>query len=113
MIITKKHLSRRTFLRGTFGATMALMRKMQEGGSWLVRVSLAQTAHWLMQLGRVPGGFDCPEPADAEIESLRDGMDTPVGRLAFVRHAAKLTETPARWSRAPVPLGTHAPVWPV
>ena len=24
MIITKKHLSRRTFLRGTFGATMAL-----------------------------------------------------------------------------------------
>ena len=24
MIITKKHLSRRTFIRGTFGATMAL-----------------------------------------------------------------------------------------
>jgi crotonobetainyl-CoA:carnitine CoA-transferase CaiB-like acyl-CoA transferase len=96
-----------------FGATMALARKMREGGSWLVRVSLAQTAHWLTQLGRLPHGFDCPEPARAEIESVLDHMDTPFGRLAFIRHAARLSETPARWSRPPVPQGTHAPVWPV
>jgi crotonobetainyl-CoA:carnitine CoA-transferase CaiB-like acyl-CoA transferase len=96
-----------------FGAMMALRRKMQEGGSWLVRVSLAQTAHWLTQLGRLPHGFDCPEPDAAEIKSMLDGMDTPFGRLTFVRHAARLSETPARWSRPPAPLGTHAPVWPV
>jgi len=29
-----------------------------------------------------------------------------------VRHAAALSETPAHWLRPPVPLGTHAPVWP-
>jgi len=96
-----------------FGAMLALVRKLQEGGSWLVRVSLAQTAHWLMQLGRTPGGFDCPEPGEAEIAAIRDEMDTPFGRLAFIRHAAQLSETPARWSRPSVPLGTHAPVWPV
>ena len=96
-----------------FGAMMALHRKLQEGGSWLVRVSLAQTAHWLMHLGRVPGGFDCPEPTAAEIQSMLDAMDTPFGRLTFIRHAAQLSETPARWNRPPVPLGAHAPVWPV
>jgi crotonobetainyl-CoA:carnitine CoA-transferase CaiB-like acyl-CoA transferase len=96
-----------------FGATMALLRKMREGGSWMVRVSLAQTAHWLAQLGRLQGGFDCAEPTAAEIKSMLDAMDTPFGRLTFIRHAAQLSETPACWSRSPVPLGTHAPVWPV
>ena len=42
-----------------------------------------------------------------------DEMDTPFGRLSFVRHAAVLSETPALWARPPVKLGTHAPVWPV
>src|SRR5204863_370105 len=36
------------------GAMMALARKAREGGSWHVRVSLAQTAHWLTRLGRLP-----------------------------------------------------------
>jgi crotonobetainyl-CoA:carnitine CoA-transferase CaiB-like acyl-CoA transferase len=96
-----------------FGAMMALARKMREGGSWLVRVSLAQTAHWLMQLGRVQSGFDCTEPGEAEIAAMLDAMDTPFGLLTFIRHAAELSETPAGWSRPPVPLGTHAPVWPL
>ncbi|MFS2055897.1 CoA transferase, partial [Variovorax sp. CT11-76] len=30
-----------------FGAAAALHRQQREGGSWLVRVSLAQTGHWL------------------------------------------------------------------
>jgi crotonobetainyl-CoA:carnitine CoA-transferase CaiB-like acyl-CoA transferase len=96
-----------------FGAMMALRRKLSEGGSWLVRVSLAQTGHWLTRLGRLQDGFDCPEPDAAEIKAMLDGMDTPVGHLTFIRHSAQLSETPARWSRPPVPLGTHAAVWPV
>ena len=42
-----------------FGAMMALLRKAQEGGSWHVRVSLAQTGHWLTSLGRLDNGFAC------------------------------------------------------
>ena len=96
-----------------FGAMMALLRKAQEGGSWQVRVSLAQTGHWLSQLGRLQGGFDCLDPKRADVGDLLDEAETPFGRLTFVRHAAVLSETPAFWARPPVKLGTHAPVWPV
>ncbi len=96
-----------------FGAMMALARKAQEGGSWHVRVSLAQTGHWLAGLGRVAHGFDCADPGQADVADLLDEMDTPFGRMTHVRHAGVLPETPAHWSRPPVKLGAHAPVWPV
>ena len=96
-----------------FGAMMALARKAREGGSWHVRVSLAQTAHWLAQLGRLERGFDCADPTHADVADLLDEVDTSQGRLTFVRHAAVLAQTPAFWARPPAALGTHAPVWPV
>ena len=96
-----------------FGAMMALARKAHEGGSWHVRVSLAQTGHWLTGLGRVGDGFTCAESTGEEVKARTDGIDTPFGHLTFVKHAAVLSETPAYWSRPPVKLGTHAPVWPV
>jgi crotonobetainyl-CoA:carnitine CoA-transferase CaiB-like acyl-CoA transferase len=96
-----------------FGAMMALQRKAREGGSWHVRVSLAQTGRWISRLGRVAGGFACPEPGAEEIGALLEATETPFGRLTAIRHAARLSETPALWARPPVPLGTHAPVWPV
>ncbi|MEZ0304962.1 MAG: CoA transferase [Hyphomicrobiaceae bacterium] len=96
-----------------FGAMMALARKAREGGSWHVQVSLARTGHWLKDLGRLDGGLACPDPAFADVGDLLDQMDSSQGRITYVRHAARLSETPAHWSRPPVPLGTHAPVWPV
>ncbi len=69
--------------------------------------------HWLSGTRRVEGGFDCPEPGGEEIRAALEEMDTPFGRLTSIRHAARLSETPAFWARPPVPLGTHAPVWPV
>jgi crotonobetainyl-CoA:carnitine CoA-transferase CaiB-like acyl-CoA transferase len=95
-----------------FGAMMALARKAQEGGSWHVRVSLAQTGRWLTRLGRVENGFACPDPKFEDVTDLLDEMETPFGRLGFVRHAGVLGKTPARWARPSVRLGTHAPVWP-
>jgi crotonobetainyl-CoA:carnitine CoA-transferase CaiB-like acyl-CoA transferase len=95
-----------------FGALMALARKAHEGGSWHVRVSLAQTGHWLAQLARLAGGVAHPDSSFADIADLLETTDTPFGRLTCVRHAAQLSETPAHWLRPPVPLGSHAPVWP-
>jgi hypothetical protein len=95
-----------------FAALMALARKVEEGGSWHVRVSLAQTGHWLTSLGRLSDGFATPDPQLADVGDLIDVSDTPFGRISHVRHAAVLAETPAHWVRPPVPLGTHAPVWP-
>jgi hypothetical protein len=34
------------------------------------------------------------------------------GRLTGVRNAAVMAETPTRWARPSVPLGTNAPEWP-
>ena len=38
-----------------FAAMAALIRRAERGGSWHVRVSLAQTAAWLRGLGRIDG----------------------------------------------------------
>ena len=37
-----------------FGGLVALARRAREGGSWLVRISLAQTGRWLVDQGQVP-----------------------------------------------------------
>ena len=37
-----------------FGVLAALGRRTREGGSWLVRISLAQTGRWLVERGQVP-----------------------------------------------------------
>src|SRR6266704_4147308 len=37
-----------------FGAMVALARRVREGGSWLVRISLAQAGRWLLGLGFSP-----------------------------------------------------------
>ena len=38
--------------------------------------------------------------------------DTPVGRLRHLGPVVRLSETPPRWARPSVPLGSHEPVWP-
>jgi crotonobetainyl-CoA:carnitine CoA-transferase CaiB-like acyl-CoA transferase len=94
-----------------FGAQVALARRTREGGSYLVRVSLAQTAKWVDALGRVDGRRTPDLTLDAVQDLLAD-MDSPYGRLRYVVPAARLSETPVFWSRPAVPLGTHPAAWP-
>jgi crotonobetainyl-CoA:carnitine CoA-transferase CaiB-like acyl-CoA transferase len=95
-----------------FGAQIALARRAREGGSYLVRVSLAQTGRWVDGLGRVDGRA-MPDLTLEAVQDLLADMDSPFGRLRHVLPAARFSETPALWSRPTVPLGTHAPAWPV
>jgi hypothetical protein len=95
-----------------FAALAAILRRADEGGSWLVRVSLAQTAHWLRGLGRLAEGFAGPDQAFDDVRDCLEDSASPFGLLTAVRHAAELSETPARWSRPSAPLGAHPPVWP-
>lgn len=94
-----------------FGALIALARRAREGGSYLVRVSLAQTGRWVDSLGRVEGP-QAPELTLADVDDLLTSSDTEFGRLRHVVPAARFSETAAFWSRPTVPLGTHQPVWP-
>ena len=91
------------------GAAAALWRQQQEGGSWHVQVSLAQTGHWLRGLGRVPGGLALAPPGQEPwLESAPSGF----GELRAMRHSAQLARTPAGWARPSMPPGSHAPAWP-
>src|SRR3984893_13212340 len=47
-----------------FGAMVALARRTQEGGSWLVRISLAQVGKWIVDLGEVPAAALGAIPAE-------------------------------------------------
>jgi len=93
-----------------FGAMVALARRARWGGSYLVRVSLAQTGRWIDRLGRV-SGRGVPDPRVEDVGEFLETMDTPFGVLRHVAPPAKLSETPAYWDRPSVPLGTHEPVW--
>jgi crotonobetainyl-CoA:carnitine CoA-transferase CaiB-like acyl-CoA transferase len=95
-----------------FGAMTALARRATEGGSWHVRVSLAQTGQWLRNLGRVPNGLASPDLGEKDVQDRLEENDSGFGRLTTVRHAASMSETPPRWARPSVPLGTHKPEWP-
>jgi CoA-transferase family III len=98
-----------------FGAMTALARRAREGGSWLVRISLAQTGRWLVGRGEVPERElrDVPkEFAADELARWSTESQTPVGRLGHLKPVVQLSETPPFWARSSVPLGYNAPVWP-
>src|SRR5262249_45403177 len=94
-----------------FGAMTALKRRASEGGSWLVRCSLAQTGYWLPGLGRIDG-LSCPDIGFDDVADRLEDSASGFGRLTAIRHAAVMSETPPRWARPSVPLGTHEPAWP-
>ncbi|MDX2156513.1 MAG: CoA transferase [Hyphomicrobiaceae bacterium] len=94
------------------GAMIALRRQAEEGGSWLVRVSLAQTGEWLTRLGRLETGLAVPEQTREDIVDLLETTETPFGRMSAVRHSGLLSESPPHHSRPAVALGTHPAHWP-
>jgi crotonobetainyl-CoA:carnitine CoA-transferase CaiB-like acyl-CoA transferase len=98
-----------------FGAMVALARRAREGGSWLVRISLAQVGKWIVDLGEVAGDAARNAPGDfrpEELERWSMVSETPSGRLRHLRPVVQLSETPTYWARPSVPLGYNQPVWP-
>jgi crotonobetainyl-CoA:carnitine CoA-transferase CaiB-like acyl-CoA transferase len=106
------------FLTGylmAFGGMVALARRAREGGSWLVRISLAQVGRWLVERGQVPEAELkdlTKEFTPAEIERWTMTSNTPVGKLRHLAPVVRMSETPTRWDKPTVPLGYHQPVWP-
>ena len=98
-----------------FGAMVALARRAKEGGSWHVRISLAQIARWLVDRGQVPEADLKNVPAEfkpEELESWTTTTDTPTAQIWHFNPVVKMSETPARWERPAVPLDYHQAVWP-
>ena len=96
------------------GVCAALGRQRREGGSWLVRVGLARVGKWIVDRGVVPEAAwrGVPEELpDEELKSLLGEMRTPGGRIRYLRPVLQMSETLPFWTRPPVPLGYHPPVW--
>jgi crotonobetainyl-CoA:carnitine CoA-transferase CaiB-like acyl-CoA transferase len=94
-----------------FGAMMARARQSREGGSWHVRVSLAQTGRWLWNLGRVADGLKAEDLRGDAVRPFLEQVPSGFGPLSGVRHSAALSKTPAFWARPAMPLGSHPPQW--
>ena len=92
------------------GALVALARRWREGGSYEVRVSLARSGMWLQEGGRVSGAAAGLAPD--RLETYLTTTQTPTGAITHLGPVLEMSETPPRWARPSVPLGTHAPVWP-
>ena len=95
------------------GAMMALKRRAEIGGSWLVRLSLAQVGHWLTGLGQIPDGQKAAKIDRAAVQDLLVDLPSAFGTMSALKHAGQLSETPPRWDRPSVALGTHAAAWPL
>lgn len=94
-----------------FAAMMSLRRQREEGGSWLVRLSLAQTAQWLRGLGRIEGGLKAPAPPRELPQAWLETSPSAWGALTAVRPAACMTLTAPRYERPSVRLGSDLPQW--
>src|SRR5712671_5699494 len=78
-----------------FGAMMAKARQSREGGSWHVRVSLAQTGRWLWNLGRVADGFKTEDLKGESVAPYIEEMPSGFGPLRAVIPSAVLSKTGA------------------
>ncbi|WP_318204245.1 CoA transferase [Streptomyces sp. SCL15-4] len=86
----------------------ALTEQSYDGGSRLVRLALARTAHWLTRGIR-------PEPAEGQPypgpEAWLAETGSALGRLRHARPAVSFTGGPAGWARPPVPWGSDPARW--
>ena len=94
-----------------FGTVLALERRAREGGSWLVRVALARVGRWIADRGLTSFERVAADIAATELAQYCTEMDSPVGRLTYLKPAIQLSHTPGEWTRPPVPLGTHQARW--
>ena len=92
-----------------YGAMAALARRATEGGSWLVRVSLARTGKWIVDRGFFADfAAVAPELSKEELDKLV--MKTR--NYSHLRPVLEMSGTPPFWERPPAPLGSHPPAWP-
>lgn len=91
------------------GAAAALLRRIREGGSWHVQVSLCATAQWLMSLGKLE---QAPESFSlAGLDRYLQSCDTGMGRIETLGPVVAMSKTPPAWRSPPPVPGSDGAVW--
>ncbi|MFK0120999.1 CoA transferase [Streptomyces sp. NPDC090994] len=89
------------------GVLRALTEQHRTGGTRLVRLALARTAHWLLHdLAPAPGEEDGFDAGRRLTET-----DSPMGRLRHALPPVAYDGGPVNWGRPPGLWGADAPVW--
>jgi len=72
-----------------------MLRRIREGGSWHVQVSLAATAAWLLSLGRIDAAR-VPEAWDplAGLDQYLQSCETKDGWFEFLGPVVRMPKTP-------------------
>ena len=91
-----------------FAVIAAIRRRSDEGGSWHVATSLAQTAHWLAGLSPASAGTvtEMPPP-DAYLSEC----PSQFGSLHYVRPPGHIDGMRVEWLTPPRPQGADSPQW--
>ncbi len=104
---------------GAYGTMLALARRGVEGGSYHVKVSLCQTAMFLLRQGRVDlqvdrqvehfGAAEALSPD--EVAPLQMDSQTSYGPIRHLAPVIRLSETPPAWDRPTPALGGDGAEW--
>lgn len=89
-----------------FAVSAALIKQHNEGGSWHVEVSLAQTALWLRSLGRTQ-----IEETKIDFDQRLVKEESGFGELSCIPHGVRQDGDPITFMRPSVPPGFHPPQW--
>jgi crotonobetainyl-CoA:carnitine CoA-transferase CaiB-like acyl-CoA transferase len=102
-----------TGFMGAFGAMVALRRRALEGGSYVVHVSLCQSAMLLQREGLVKEFKNAPGKLDPQtFESLAVCDDgTIYGDLKTLGPVIRMSETNHRWKGTTPQLGSSEAAW--
>ncbi len=98
---------------GAAGVLAALIRRAREGGSYHVKVSLTNSAMWVLELGLLEDraaamALQMPLPRESDLSRM---SDTPYGDVEFAAPVTQYSETKAYWDKPAVPLGANQLEW--
>ncbi len=94
-----------------YATMLALQKRAVEGGSWQVRVSLAQTGRWLQAMPRRGLHEDAAELRPEEISTFLQTSSSGFGEMQAIAPVEKMSLTPACFALPAPVLGQHEAVW--
>ncbi|NDI84814.1 CoA transferase [Undibacterium crateris] len=94
-----------------FATMIALHRRATEGGSWQVRVSLAQTGRLLQSLPRYALNAHDAELTAAEIAAYSEITASGFGQMQAIRPVEHMPACQPYFFLPAMPRGTHVPQW--
>jgi crotonobetainyl-CoA:carnitine CoA-transferase CaiB-like acyl-CoA transferase len=97
---------------GAVGATAALVKRAEEGGSWHVTVNLTRTAMWYQTLGLVDPSFAGSDDEHALREPDAYDAPSPLGAVHTLAPPVRFSHTAPAWpDPVLVPRGSSLPQW--